>query len=167
MTPTSGSAICARRQISPGPFMPSSRIAASSVPARRSSVSGRPTRLFCVPVVRSTRPGPRARARIAASISLVVVLPLLPVTATMRGPQLLAVVEMALHGADDLVVLVPLAGNQDEVARAREADGERDRRAPVRLDDVAGHPRGTHALLDVREDAQRILGARVVGGEDH
>src|SRR5207247_1169100 len=54
MTPTSGSAICARRQISPGPFMPSSRIAASSVPARRSSVSGRPTRLFCVPLVRTT-----------------------------------------------------------------------------------------------------------------
>src|SRR5207244_8138534 len=81
-------------------------------------------------------------------------------------PHLLAVVEMALHGADDLVVLVPLAGHQDEIARARVADGERDRRAPVWFDDVAGHARGTHALLDVREDAQRILGARVVGGED-
>src|SRR5438477_590716 len=73
---------------------------------------------------------------------------------------------MALHGADDLVVLVPLAGDQDEVARAREAEREGDGRAPVRLDQVAGHARGTHPLLDVGEDAERVLGARVVGGED-
>ena len=66
--------------------MPSSSTATRCDAPRRSSVSGRPTRLFCVPRVRSTRVGAeRLRAGSPPSISLVVVLPLLPVTATHAG----------------------------------------------------------------------------------
>src|SRR5206468_2242368 len=62
MTPTSGSAICARRQISPGPFMPSSTIAATPVPPRRSSVPGR-LRQELVPVVGLAADGDEELAR--------------------------------------------------------------------------------------------------------
>ena len=44
---------------------------------------------------------------------------------------LLAVVEVALLGADDLVVLVALAGDEHHVARPGQRRGERDGRAPV------------------------------------
>ena len=58
-------------------------MAARSVPSRRRRVrGGRP--VFCVPTVRNTDPH-RGTLEEAASISLVVVLPLLPVIATTRG----------------------------------------------------------------------------------
>ena len=65
MTPTSGAAISASRQISPGSFMPISTTATRLVAARRSSVSGRPIRLFRLPCVFSTARGAERRSRIA------------------------------------------------------------------------------------------------------
>ena len=56
ITPTSGAAISVRRAISPGAFMPISSTATASSPVRRSSVSGRPIRLFSLPCVFSTPP---------------------------------------------------------------------------------------------------------------
>ena len=85
MTPASGCAISASRHTSPGPFMPSSTTATRCDSSSRSRVSGRPTRLFCVPRVCSTASAPNAWRRIAAAISLVVVLPLLPATASTRA----------------------------------------------------------------------------------
>src|SRR5438552_2209029 len=74
----------------------------------------------------------------------------------------------------DLVVLVPLARNQDEVTGAREPDRERDRRPAVRLDHVATtvlpethESRPGDPGLDGVEDTPRVLGAGIVRGEDH
>ena len=82
MTATSGAAMAASRRISPAWLIPISTTATSCPACRPSSVSGRPTRLFRFPSLRRTRQ--RAPA-IAYVISLVVVLPLLPVMPTMRA----------------------------------------------------------------------------------
>ncbi len=66
--------------ISPGWFMPSSMTAALCAASSRNSVSGTPMSLFRLPRVARQRSAPNAAARIAAIISLTVVLPLLPVT---------------------------------------------------------------------------------------
>ncbi|MCY1237529.1 hypothetical protein D9M72_502310 [compost metagenome] len=62
--------------------MPSSSTASLCVARRRSTVSGRPMSLFRLPPVARRCSSPTAAAKIAAIISLTVVLPLLPVTAT-------------------------------------------------------------------------------------
>src|SRR5439155_20394679 len=74
----------------------------------------------------------------------------------------------------DLVVLVPLARNQDEVTGAREPDRECDRRPAVRLDHVATtvlpethESRPGDPGLDGVEDTPRVLAAGSVRGEYH
>ena len=85
-------AISARRQISPGPFMPEleDRRRARRRRAGAASAAGRRGCSACRRCA-ARRPAPKARSRIAASISLVVVLPLLPVIATTRGAMPAAV----------------------------------------------------------------------------
>src|SRR5437773_159146 len=66
--------------------------------------------------------------------------------------RLLAVVEVVLQSADDLIVLVPLAGDDHRVARPRLGDGQGDRLAPVHLaEKPPGHPR-----LDHLQDRARL-----------
>ncbi len=77
-----GAASRARRAVSPGWFMPSSTTAARWCVRRRNSVSGTPTSLLRLPSVARRSSSPYAAARIAAIISFVVVLPLLPTTTT-------------------------------------------------------------------------------------
>ena len=76
---TSGSASVVSARISPAADMPSSSTAAVWRGSSRSSVSGRPYWLLRLPSVFST--GPRAPSS-SAVMSLVVVLPTEPVTAT-------------------------------------------------------------------------------------
>ena len=76
-------AIAASRAISPRWFMPSSTTTHACCGLRRSRVSGSPYSLFRLPAV--LRHGARTE-RMAAHISLVLVLPLLPVMAT-SGPR--------------------------------------------------------------------------------
>ena len=71
------------RAISPGTLAPASMTSASASSGAASSVSGTPTRLFRFPVVACTR---YCAARAARIISLVLVLPLDPVTATTGLP---------------------------------------------------------------------------------
>src|SRR5204863_9117876 len=86
--------------------------------------------------------------------------------------------EGALLLAHDLVVLVPLAGDQHRVPGPRRTQRQLDGLAAIRYDAIARqtHPRvprielrlaaAGQARLDVREDGCRILGARVVAGGD-
>ena len=81
---TLGAAIAASAAISPGWFMPSSSTAArcqqTSSWRSRSSVSGTPMSLLKLPAVASAA-SPSQACRMAATICVTVVLPLLPVTA--------------------------------------------------------------------------------------
>ncbi len=77
-----GSAILASTSVSPGWFMPTSMTASRCAGLRRSKVSGNPTSLLKLPAVASRSDSPTACPKIDAIISLTVVLPLLPVTAT-------------------------------------------------------------------------------------
>ncbi|MCY1365729.1 hypothetical protein D9M68_623170 [compost metagenome] len=79
---TVGAAMAASCAISPGWFMPSSNTAARCSGRKRSNVSGTPISLLRLPAVARRRASPRQSASMAEIISLVVVLPLLPVTAT-------------------------------------------------------------------------------------
>ena len=93
--------------------MPSS-IAAAACPARsRSSVSGRPIALLRLPSVASTRASPKCARRIAASISLTVVLPLLPTT-TMTG-----IANRARQCAASAPSAAQRVRHRDQVARER------------------------------------------------
>ena len=78
MTAIVGAPIRASRSISPGTFIPISTTAAPCSGPRPRSVRGRPMRLLKFPVFFNTF---RLRLKIAAVISLVLVLPLLPETA--------------------------------------------------------------------------------------
>src|SRR6185503_7208293 len=81
-----------------------------------------------------------------------------------RAQQLardLAIVERVLHSGDLLPLLVALAGDQDDVAVARALERACDSAAPVRLDVEVGRA-GEHLV----DDRERILAARVVGGDD-
>ena len=84
MTPTVGRAMSTSREISPRWFIPSSTTTLRSDSDRRSRVRGRPNWLFRFPAF--LRHG-AATERIAAHISFVVVLPLLPVMATTGPPN--------------------------------------------------------------------------------
>ena len=77
-TATVGCAIAASSAVSPRWFMPSSIAATRCCARRASSVSGRPIALLRLPRVASTFAAPKCARRIDASISLTVVLPLLP-----------------------------------------------------------------------------------------
>lgn len=79
---TVGWAMAASTSVSPGWFMPSSSTASRCCAVRRNSVSGRPMSLLRLPAVARRAASPTAHAKTAEIISLTVVLPLLPVTAT-------------------------------------------------------------------------------------
>ena len=82
-----------------------------------------------------------------------------------RARAALAVVERWPLAADDLVVLVALARDQHDVARRRPR--QRPRRSPrARSRSTRARARLAHALEDHRDDARRVLGARVVVGDD-
>ena len=99
-------------------------------------------------------------------------------TSASAAAGLLPVVEVEALLADDLVVLVPLAGDEHDVVRAaRSATASSMAGAPIGLDHEAAlaglrasasAQAAAAALLqardDLREDAPRVLGARVVGG---
>ena len=78
---TVGCAIAASVAISPGWFIPSSTTAMRWPARRRSNVSGTPMSLLKLPRVANAPPPGHWASRIAASIWVTVVLPLLPVTA--------------------------------------------------------------------------------------
>jgi hypothetical protein len=80
------------------------------------------------------------------------------------GGRLLAVVEVDLGLAEDLVVLVPLAGDEHHVAGAGETHRHADGRSPVGLDEDLGAGLA-HAGDDGVDDGARLLGARVVRGD--
>ncbi len=79
MTPTSGKEMSVSRAISPGWFMPASSTRAWCSSPTWKMDSGTPTRLLKLPGLRATF---QRTPRTEAIISLVVVLPLEPVTAT-------------------------------------------------------------------------------------
>src|SRR5437763_4829900 len=74
----------------------------------------------------------------------------------------LAVVEVSLLCADDLVVLVPFARDDDEVARARLFDCASDGLATVN-DFKVRSARCAQARFNVAQDVFRVFRARVVG----
>jgi len=76
------------------------------------------------------------------------------------------VVERKLaSGFELLSLLVALARDDDDVARPGELDGALDRRAPV--DDGLDAGAVADPLEDLRDDRLWILGARIVGRDDH
>ena len=80
ITPIVGCAIAASSRVSPRWFMPISNTASRCGARNASSASGRPIALLKLPGVAATASSPTAARKIAAIISFVVVLPLLPVT---------------------------------------------------------------------------------------
>jgi hypothetical protein len=83
-----------------------------------------------------------------------------------RAPKLGSVVPGVLRAGDLLAPLVPLPGEEDDVARLGETDRLADRASPVEHDahpsQLAGADTAEHRI----DDRAGILGARVVGGED-
>src|SRR3954469_19503128 len=84
---------------------------------------------------------------------------------TQRLPRHRRVVERDLAPARELLaLLVALAGDDDDIAVGGQADRLLDGGAPVDLDvQVVARDPGD----DLRDDRLRILGARVVAGDDH
>ena len=78
-----------------------------------------------------------------------------------RRDGLLAIVEVMLGRAEDLVVLVALAGDDHHVARRGLGQRGADRGAAIDVD----HERRRHRRQDLIEDRPGILGARVVAGD--
>src|SRR5207253_8156732 len=74
-------------------------------------------------------------------------------------------------GADDLIIFMPLAGNEHHVAAVRLADGGADRLTTVRhqviLHMTAAFQRITYTSLYFTEDCHRVLGSRIIGRQDH
>ena len=84
--------------------------------------------------------------------------------ATERVPRLLDVREGDGAIGEGLALLVPLAGDHDDVAVGCVPDGGADGRAPIGLHlDLGATPGAGEDLLD---DGLRLLRARVVGGHD-
>src|SRR4051794_35872686 len=77
----------------------------------------------------------------------------------------LGVVEVALVGADDLVVLVALAGDQDDVAGAGVGQDALDGGPAVGFLIDRGPAAGGEAGADLVDDRPGVLGARVVAGD--
>src|ERR1044072_150008 len=77
----------------------------------------------------------------------------------------LAVVEVPFLGSDDLIVLVPLARDDDDVARTRLGDGAANGLAAV--NNLQVRPtRRAQALLHIAQDGLRVFRAWVVRGRD-
>src|SRR5438034_9161484 len=81
----------------------------------------------------------------------------------------LAVVEPKHIGANDLIGLVTLAGDDDRLAGLGPGEGPADRRGPVDLRRVAARRRAgpAHAGHHLVDDRLRPLRARVVGGHPY
>src|SRR3954451_20356174 len=78
---------------------------------------------------------------------------------------LLDVVEVVLVGPDDLVVLVPLAGDQHYVVGPGVGQDRFNRAAPVDVDGRLADPFGAEPAGDLVEDGARVFGPRVVAGD--
>src|SRR5207245_6618032 len=76
-------------------------------------------------------------------------------------PHNLALVEVLLLGADDLIRLVPFAGEEDRVLRAGEPERQGDGAAPIWLAVVR---LGAHPNFDLVEDPFGVFRALIVGG---
>src|SRR6185295_3256912 len=83
-----------------------------------------------------------------------------------RPLDLFAVGERQAPVADDLLALVALAGHQHDRSLVRQLDRLRDRRPAIRDQQVAPLAALPEPLFDRRQDRERILAARVVGGRD-
>src|SRR5438093_10388403 len=81
----------------------------------------------------------------------------------------LAVVEPKHVGANDLIGLVTLSGDDDRIAGLGPGEGPADRRGPVDLRRVAARRRAgpAHAGHHLVDDRLRPLRARVVGGHPY
>ena len=90
---------------------------------------------------------------------------LLSKSAAPELPHDLAVVERMLHAGDLLRGLVALACDDDDIPLLRLAERKRNRLAPVGLAHAPGPLR--HAARHRRDDRERVLAARIVGGDDH
>ena len=102
------------------------------------------------------RPWPRA---IVSTVAV-------SIDACSSSPRDLAVVEVDRAVGEDLVVLVSLAGDQHGVAGLGERDRTRDRRARGRPRPATMRPRVAQAVLDLQDDPDGILGARIVARHD-
>ncbi len=76
----------------------------------------------------------------------------------------LAIVEVDRLGAEDLVGLVSLAGDDHHIARPGERQRERDRGTAVGFDEDVVATLPGHALDDLGDDRLRVFAARIVGG---
>ncbi len=74
--------------------------------------------------------------------------------------------KMRAHAVRILIVLVALAGDQHDVARLRAADSGVDRGGAVEVDGPAAVAGVANAADDRARDCRRVLGARVVAGDD-
>src|SRR5215813_9713816 len=81
----------------------------------------------------------------------------------------LAVVERQDLGADDLIGLVTLPGDDDRVADLGPLERTADRRAPIGFGDIAARRRAgpAHTGHHLVDDRFRTLGSRIVGGHPH
>src|SRR4051812_28285993 len=71
-------------------------------------------------------------------------------------------------GADDLVIFVAFAGEEDDVAGLGQGDGHADGGTAVGLDGdfVFGFPVGGEAGANFFDDGVGVFGARIVAGEN-
>src|SRR5262249_37546510 len=85
-------------------------------------------------------------------------------------PRDFTVVEVVFRVADDLIIFVAFARDQNDVAAARLGEGKGDRGAAVRLDTDFGGNGGiglsVHAGQNLFNDGLRVFAARIVGGHD-
>ncbi len=77
------------------------------------------------------------------------------------------IIERSLDRSHDLIVLVPLARDEHDVARGRALDGGLDRRAPIGDERRRSAPLVRHAGVRLVDDGLRIFRARVVRRDDH
>src|SRR6185503_5053920 len=80
------------------------------------------------------------------------------------GTQAVAVAEWPALAADDLVILVPLSGDEHGVARARFRERRVDRARAVALDEHLAGP--ADPAQDHRDNAVGVFAAWVVVGDD-
>ena len=159
-----------------------SRTSAPAAPFANASGTNRPPSVRSPGSATNSPPGATSRESIATDVDLDVLSQEQPFdragdvghptrlhAAPPRRGELLAhddaVVERDRPVAELLHGLVSLAGDDHDVARGRLPQGQPDRRSPVGLD----HERAATLLgarFDLGDDRQRILGARIVGGDE-
>ena len=146
----------------------------AAVTACRESITTGPVTVARPAASAGVEPDPPVSAAISASVSGIMTgpprrLPRARPPPRERGGGDRPVVERQHGPADVLAGLVPLARHQHHVPLPGQADGEVDRRGPVRLDDQPGPlplRDAEHSVQHLVEDRQRVLRARVVACED-